>query len=382
MIQGWGRAETVAAALGSVVGVAGAVAVLRPRLVWEPRFDIALPSGPSLSVALPGSVPTVASYAAAAVAALVVAVGLLLAVTRGVTLLVTRGGPIVAAYRFVTPDTPLGRMATGITLIIAVMLLGTAGLPGAIGDLGESGGSAVGGADDLAADQYAGVFADDVAPVRAATPNETADADGDGLPDQWERRGETPDGVPLPDADPEQKDLYVQVVGAETPLSASDARTLERIWAEMPVANPDGSTGVRLHVRSVRTIDRQPTIAGNGTGHRQYYTDERVGDHRCVDHLVTVGEIGRERLAVRADAPGYAVFVDAKERPGYTGTTSFRVTAVTHGLLHTVVGSVDGAAHVDEGWLTRGTPDERLADATSRRLNQSGFRRPSAYPGC
>lgn len=82
------------------------------------------------------------------------------------------------------------------------------------------------------------------------------DTDGDGLPDSWEREGydANDDGtidVPLPQmgADPNHKDVFVQ-------LDLMLGRTIQRAaikdvvdaFAAAPVSNPDGKTGIALHV--------------------------------------------------------------------------------------------------------------------------------------
>ena len=97
----------------------------------------------------------------------------------------------------------------------------------------------------------------------------TGDADGDGLLDSWERNGYDADGngtvdVTLPGASPQRKDLYLEldcvvddrnangslgdlVDHSHCPLQnvVSDVITG---FASAPVVNPDGTTGVQLHV--------------------------------------------------------------------------------------------------------------------------------------
>jgi hypothetical protein len=63
-------------------------------------------------------------------------------------------------------------------------------------------------------------------------------------------------GPALPGADPLRMDLYVELVRPEggDRLTASEEPTLKQYWAEMPVANPDGSTGISTHVAR-RTVE-------------------------------------------------------------------------------------------------------------------------------
>jgi hypothetical protein len=84
-----------------------------------------------------------------------------------------------------------------------------------------------------------------------------ADTDGDGLLDRWERHGLTVGGVhvdlPAMGADPERKDVFVEVDWMEQPGHShrpdpAAIAAAVQAFADAPVPNPDGSTGVRLHV--------------------------------------------------------------------------------------------------------------------------------------
>lgn len=369
-----------AALLGAVVGVCGALFLLQPRVVAPPTGSPSVPGLPSGSVSA-GEVPLAVVYVGAVLGTVLAGFLFLVVVTKGIALFFTRGGPLVRVYRTVVPNSPLVKMATGIMLLMGVMLLGVAMLPGAIGDLGESG--AVSGADDIAGDTSAGVFAGDVTPTQAVAPGPN-DTDGDGLPDAWERAGETPAGAPLPGADPQHKDLYVLVGHDEQSLGLSDSerQQLRSVWAEMPVGNPDGSTGIRLHLTTESGTVSGATASANGTEHRRLYSRDRLGPRRCTYRYVALGTVSSDRTAVRVDAPGYAAVVDGTVRSEYTGSTSFRVAGTTHALLHMVVGELPNGYHTGEGWLTTGSPTERLAPATADHLNATGFRGSAAYSGC
>ncbi|HML56695.1 MAG TPA: hypothetical protein PKC79_21560, partial [Solidesulfovibrio magneticus] len=83
------------------------------------------------------------------------------------------------------------------------------------------------------------------------------DSDGDGLPDVWERNGYTVDGVfvdlPGLGANPYRKDLFVwmdfMVRPSGTSLAPSQAviDNIKAVFANAPVANPDGTTGITIH---------------------------------------------------------------------------------------------------------------------------------------
>ncbi len=84
----------------------------------------------------------------------------------------------------------------------------------------------------------------------------TRDTDGDGLPDIWETDGYTSGGtfVDLPGlgADPRRKDLFVwmdYMVKDETSLAPTQQviDNIKAVFANAPVDNPDGTTGVTIH---------------------------------------------------------------------------------------------------------------------------------------
>lgn len=219
--------------------------------------------------------------------------------------------------------------------------------------------------------------------VAASARENRSDVDGDGLPDAWERAGETPDGVALPDADPRHKDLYVQVNRGATgrALTADERATLRQIWAEMPVENPDGERGVRLHLDADppggAALGELAQVTEPGDAGR-FYTREHLGERLCRYRQVTLGQVAVPNATVAAEAPGHAVVVDTGRRTD-AGDVPWRVHAVTHGLLHTVVGpSADGSVHDASGWLASapGPGDDHLSAAAADRLSRRGFAAP------
>ncbi len=86
------------------------------------------------------------------------------------------------------------------------------------------------------------------------------DADQDGLPDGWEQNGYNADAdstididLPALGADPLRKDVFVEVdylvAAGHSHFPRSDAITdAVQSFANAPVLNPDGTTGVQLHV--------------------------------------------------------------------------------------------------------------------------------------
>ena len=116
-----------------------------------------------------------------------------------------------------------------------------------------------------------GDFDDQIAVVRI-----DGDRDGDGLWDDWETSGIDTDGdgaidLTLPGADPDHKDVFVELDwmdcaqgGDCSPDFPHDHQPLfgaieevQAVYADAPVPNPDGRTGVRLHVDLSNAIPHQ-----------------------------------------------------------------------------------------------------------------------------
>jgi len=85
---------------------------------------------------------------------------------------------------------------------------------------------------------------------------EGGDTDGDALPDQWETNGVDTDGdgtidldLPAMGADPRHKDIFVELDFMPPHRLALEAgRLITTAFADAPVTNPDGTTGIALHL--------------------------------------------------------------------------------------------------------------------------------------
>lgn len=291
----------------------------------------------------------------------------------------------------VLPESPLVKFAAGAMVMIAAVIVIVGVLPAVFGTIsGPAGGPESYadrlGDDELNSDWGAIVEGDAVAGEPGcgeAGVSGAADRDGDGLPDAWERAGETPDGAALPGASPDRTDLYVQVnYGADVePLSETEKAQLRAVWAAMPVDNPDGSTGIALHLDDASAGAGGLGEAAEFTsreGHDRYYTTRWMGARRCVYRQVVYGKLRMGRLSGVASLPGYATAVDGSRQPGYDGDVAFRVAMTTHQLLHTVTGRVNGRVHTDGGWLRGGPRNEFLSDATARALSEDGLFGPAS----
>ncbi|MFB6205556.1 MAG: hypothetical protein ABEJ05_03380 [Haloglomus sp.] len=197
----------------------------------------------------------------------------------------------------------------------------------------------------LTGDSYSG------APYDRPSP----DTDGDRLKDAWEERGRTPGGARLPGADPNHKDLYVQVnYGADADLyTAAEKRALVESWARMPVDNPDGEEGIDLHLVEGDRLETTPTFDSMQSDRvDRFYTREYLGPRRCVYHQIVVGQVGMGNVVGVGSVPGYVSVVEA-DRAEFNGSdTTRRVHVTNHELLHNTVGTLpSGGTHTAQGWL-------------------------------
>jgi hypothetical protein len=249
------------------------------------------------------------------------------------------------------------------------------GAAGEANDLKDQGlkGDPVGSLDAdavLTGDTYSG------APYDRPSP----DTDGDRLKDSWEERGTTPGGAPLPGADPDHKDLYVQInygAGAE-PYTDAEKRALVESWAEMPVDNPDGETGIRLHIVEGDRLETMPTVS-TAEDIDRFYTRDLLGPRRCVYHQVVVGQVRMDDAVGVAGAPGYTSAVTDERVSFEASNTTRRVHVTNHELLHNVVGTLDGSTHTSQGWLVPAVhPGENYLspaaeEVLDRRIEGSGY---------
>lgn len=383
--------EKASVALLLLVGIAYAILPEQVGALLSPGISLLADGVMWANTNLPRPVFLIAIFLVTTIVSILIAISFARVFYR----LLSNAGPRVTfVWRKVTPSTPIGKIAFAFGVMIAFLIGSVWALPYAIGDLNEN--STVAGADDIvnksnevalvteldgdsipagpgggAGQEYEGP------PYQRPTP----DADGDRLKDSWERQGELPNGVPLPNADPQRMDLYVQFNygGGTIPLSADEKQRLRQYWADMPVENPDGSEGITLHITDSRPrggpVGERVTVSGtSGEEIFQYYTRRYMGQRRCQYHQVVLGEVQRSSVVGIANTPGFASVVDGRAS-AYDGNMTARAWVITHELLHNVAGNVGTDGHVQEGWLAPSVSPEDtfLSRTTARQLNENGL---------
>ena len=128
------------------------------------------------------------------------------------------------------------------------------------------------------------------------------DDDGDGLCDNWEDEGIDVDGdgqadldLPAMGADREHKDVFVEIdymdcgePGSESCLTPHDhepmAASLDRIetaFAEAPVDNPDGESGIEIHLQVDEAAPEDQLLDFGSSFDMGEYFAIKYGDDRC-----------------------------------------------------------------------------------------------------
>ncbi len=246
------------------------------------------------------------------------------------------------------------------------------------------------GADPLAADTDDDGLADG-REAELGTNLTVADTDRDSLSDGEEVAGVTDGGARIPGADPLRADLYVQVTVSENAEAFDEGELddFEEAWASMPVGNPDGSTGIDLHVdqiernESITVSDDRDYLGLEGT-----YGGDAMGNRSGVYHSLMLVEVDAE-FAGRAATPGTFSVVATQYHTEFDGT-SYRTFVAVHELLHNVAGRLDednqcpaefdgeaAAYHTCDGWLSYDDPGDSqfLPESVAAELERDGLRK-------
>ncbi|WP_302083780.1 hypothetical protein [Salinibaculum rarum] len=238
------------------------------------------------------------------------------------------------------------------------------------------------------------------------------DTDGDNLADGWEKAGETPGGLPLPDANPRQMDIYVTVYTTEGhSLSPTVKEQVRENFRDMQVINPNYKSGIRVHFVQSESLDMEAGLPAEEY-HRKIRKLSAAETELPIYHSVVVTEFADSTanmldplntakttgLSARNSTPetrnygasqpwngSFTTTVLGKgATPGYftvikNGQDGTASTVLTHELLHNVVGQRTGeecgTAHTCSGWLAPQISDttESLPESVQELLRDEGF---------
>ncbi|WP_158058199.1 hypothetical protein [Halorussus halophilus] len=217
-----------------------------------------------------------------------------------------------------------------------------------------------------------------------------ADTDGDNLLDGWEVRGESPKGADLSEADPLHKDMFVHVIylrNTEYTLPFSVFDNVEEWYADMPVQNPDGETGINVHFTDEERIDRSidewehddGTTTHGVSGFmamREFYNQNTIGENTGSHFLVVMAGDG---VPIRGsgNAGGSKTNIVTPWLGSERDDARRKAHTITHELLHNVVREIggrdcNGQMHTCEGFLSYEN-DYYLSQKSAQKLNQRGF---------
>lgn len=216
--------------------------------------------------------------------------------------------------------------------------------------------------------------------LQIGTKPTDADTDKDWLKDGWEVKKKAPNGAPLPEADPLHRDLYVDIVSLQnaSSVSSNTAMRVKEEFGNMPVKNPDGKEGIKVHIYGPRKsnftekelVERSDADIQKleiSTIGQFMYTSKQMGNRKGIYHLV--------------------VIKDAKARGGEASWKIARVSfgphqrrnlrTIIHELLHTVAEDAfdencDGREHTCEGYLSY-TDDMFFSRATISHLQNNSY---------
>ena len=194
----------------------------------------------------------------------------------------------------------------------------------------------------------------------AVSLNPAADTDGDGLLDVWEVNGIDGDGDGAPDlflrgADRLRKDLYVEIDGMTGRTDATTTPALDQVvaaFAAAPVSNPDGSSGITLHLDQDELAlpagdwkgEAQPTVGPDGSAVRfraRYFGTpaERASPAalaakaRAYRYAVFAVEYGTKGSSGQAYGPNFIVTFGGA---GRVGTLTEQAGTFMHEFGHTL----------------------------------------------
>jgi hypothetical protein len=179
-----------------------------------------------------------------------------------------------------------------------------------------------------------------VAPAFAAAK----DSDHDGLPNSWEK-GKTPSGLNLKalGADPKRRDVFMEIeYGKDVPrsqIACADLNALVGAFRSAPLKNPDGTTGIRLHIDAGKTCGSHDYDMGGSGTYSYAGGTPGCGDPYDMQHSLAKNRLSSFHAAYVASSicdpvEGYALDTDFMVRAQGNGNGQFLDYVMMHELGH------------------------------------------------
>jgi murein DD-endopeptidase MepM/ murein hydrolase activator NlpD len=186
------------------------------------------------------------------------------------------------------------------------------------------------------------------------------DKDGDGLFDSWETAGihMNDDGVvdlnlPALGANPDRKDLFIEIdwmadgTHSHRPM-AGVSQTVINAFADAPVTNPDGTSGINLHIDESNGVPHQNELAvwaGFDTiKATNFDQNRRFAYHYCLSIHNIQGLDGTSGIA---ELPGNDFIVSLGSWTGGVGTFQQQAGTLMHEFGHNLNLGHGGGDHVN-----------------------------------
>ena len=181
------------------------------------------------------------------------------------------------------------------------------------------------------------------------------DIDGDGIPNTWEMKGYDADGdgkidvdYPAMGANPLKKDIFVEMDYMPDLLASEDELDrITEIYAKLPIRNPNGTTGINIHLDAGSTRSAKYNLGGgNEVAHEQLdgrmqrwgdlYIANMDPNRRSVFHYMIWGDShGDKGSSGQGYVSGRGFVVTVGPRFwGKSATSDVRVATFVHELGH------------------------------------------------
>lgn len=168
----------------------------------------------------------------------------------------------------------------------------------------------------------------------------TKDTDDDGLSDGLEYHN----NARYPDANPLRTDIYIEVDEMEgTTLPRDETDKIVSQFADAPLENPDGTTGINLHFIYDDTLTAESRSTSLDLA--AYYATDFNQKNRGYHYLVVVEDVYRGGNDVLGAASPGAMLVESRPEEDVTGRIAMHEIGHSLGLTKNVFDGIDSSEY-------------------------------------